>query len=65
MGRSQDFWNTNKSIESEIDNLLKRLKHFDGELDKGNKEIHEICNNLDNVEDNIRELLVNKNEDSV
>ena len=65
MARSQDFWNTNKSIESEIDSLLKRLKQYDTDLEKSNKEIHELCSSLDNVEDNIRDLLVNKNDDSV
>lgn len=32
MSKSGDFWNANKSFESEIDNLLKKLKYLDGEV---------------------------------
>jgi hypothetical protein len=29
MHKSQDFWNSNKSYESEIDSMLKKLKYYD------------------------------------
>ncbi|KRX02927.1 hypothetical protein PPERSA_13181 [Pseudocohnilembus persalinus] len=65
MSKSGDFWNANKSFESEIDNLLKKLKYLDGELEVSHKEIHENCRSLDQIEDSIRDLLVTKKEDHV
>lgn len=63
MARSQDFWNDNKGFEGDIDNLLKRLKYFDSELEKSNTEIQDMCRNLDEIEDTIKELLNNKTDD--
>ncbi|KAM3134224.1 hypothetical protein pb186bvf_013644 [Paramecium bursaria] len=63
--RSQEFWNGNKVIESEIDTLLKRLKYYDSELDKDNSEIYEICRQLDAIDEQIKDLLISKLQDNV
>ena len=34
--RAADFWNTNKTLENEVDSMLKRLKYFDVELESAN-----------------------------
>lgn len=65
LNRSQEFWQYNKNIEMEIDNLLKRLKQFDIELEKDNTEIREICHQLDSIDESIRDLLISKREDHV
>ncbi|KAL4446655.1 hypothetical protein ABPG74_005593 [Tetrahymena malaccensis] len=65
LSRSSDFWNTNKSFENEIDSLLTKLRFFDSELEKSNIEIQEVCKKLDTIEDNIRDLLLQKSEDHV
>lgn len=63
--RSTEFWQNNKQLEQEIDNLLKQLKYFDQELENQYKQVQDICRTLDQIEDNIRLLLVNKTDDSV
>ncbi|CAD8202460.1 unnamed protein product [Paramecium octaurelia] len=65
LSKSQEFWQYNKNVETEIDNLLKKLKHFDNELEKDNNEIYEICRQLDTIDDNIRDLLITKVDDNV
>ncbi|CAD8121779.1 unnamed protein product [Paramecium sonneborni] len=65
LSKSQEFWQLNKNVETEIDNLLKKLKYFDNELEKDNNEIYEICRQLDTIDDNIRDLLITKVDDNV
>lgn len=65
LNRSQEFWTYNKNIESEIDGLLKRLKYYDQELEKDNAEIHEICRQLDQVDESIKDILVSKSDSHV
>ncbi|CAK60770.1 unnamed protein product (macronuclear) [Paramecium tetraurelia] len=65
LSKSQEFWQYNKNVETEIDNLLKKLKYFDNELEKDNNEIYEICRQLDTIDDNIRDLLITKVDDNV
>ncbi|CAD8096117.1 unnamed protein product [Paramecium primaurelia] len=65
LSKSQEFWQHNKNVETEIDNLLKKLKYFDNELEKDNNEIYEICRQLDSIDDNIRDLLITKVDDNV
>ncbi|CAD8195885.1 unnamed protein product [Paramecium octaurelia] len=65
LSKSQEFWQHNKNVETEIDNLLKKLKYFDNELEKDNNEIYEICRQLDTIDDSIRDLLITKVDDNV
>ncbi|EAR92749.3 hypothetical protein TTHERM_00322930 (macronuclear) [Tetrahymena thermophila SB210] len=65
MSRSADFWNTNKNYEDEVDILLSKLKQLDSDLEKCNYQIQEVCRNLDNMEEQIKILLLTKDEDHV
>ncbi|KRX02704.1 hypothetical protein PPERSA_01821 [Pseudocohnilembus persalinus] len=65
MKHSQDFWNLNKNFEGEVDSLLKRLKHYDQELEKSNLDIQQICQKLDTVEDTIKAMLLQKSDEQL